>query len=181
MSAKNNTGEPGVGLVIVLTGNGKGKTSSALGMLLRAWGHDMKAAVLQFIKKPDEERGETIALHRLGVELTSGGTGFNWQGENKQTNQMMAVALWTRAREIMKSGEYDLIILDEFTYVLKLGWIDIQEVLEVLKSRPPEMHVIITGRNAPEKLIEFSDCAMEINQIKHHLQKGIPAQPGIEY
>jgi cob(I)alamin adenosyltransferase len=169
------------GLVMVLTGDGKGKTTSALGMLLRSWGHDMKAAVLQFIKKPDEKRGESIALHRLGVELISGGSGFTWQGNNKQTNQVMTEGLWEKAREMIKSGQYDLIILDEFTYPIKFGWIGMEEVRTTLEKRPSNLHVIITGRDAPEALVEFSDSAMEIKSIKHHLQKGIRSQPGIEY
>ena len=180
-SGKSQGNRLEIGLVMVLTGDGKGKTTSAMGMLLRSWGHDMKAAVLQFIKKPDEKRGESIAMQRLGVELISGGSGFTWQDNNKQTNQVMTEGLWTKARDMIKSGQYDLIILDEFTYPLKFGWVGMEEVRATLEQRPSNLHVIITGRDAPEELIEFSDSAMEIKSIKHHLQKGIRSQPGIEY
>ncbi len=169
------------GLVLVLTGQGKGKTTSALGMMLRAWGHDMKSAILQFVKSPDAERGESIALQRLGLELVSWGSGFTWKGDNKQTNRAMAGELWTRAKEMIGSGQFDLIVLDEFTYALKYGWIDTGEVLQTLSRRPAGLHIVITGRFASSELIKFSDCAVELKSLKHHLRRGIPAQPGIEY
>lgn len=169
------------GLVLVLTGEGKGKTTSALGMMLRAWGHDMRTVVLQFVKSPDAERGESLAMHKLGLELISWGSGFTWMGDNKQTNRTLAVKLWSRAKEMIGSGQYDLIILDEFTYALKYGWIETEDVLKTLADRPAGLHVIITGRYASAELIKFSDCAVELKSLKHHLRKGIRAQPGIEY
>ncbi len=169
------------GLVVVITGNGKGKTTSALGMMLRAYGQSLRVTMLQFIKSSDSDFGEHRALRKLGLEVITCGSGFTWIGENAKKNQIQSVELWNLAKEKMASGEYDLLILDEFTYTLKFGWIELPEFLEVLKNRPPRMHVIITGRDAPSELIEAADSAVEIRQIKHHLEKGIKAQPGIEY
>ncbi|MBN1190342.1 MAG: cob(I)yrinic acid a,c-diamide adenosyltransferase [Dehalococcoidales bacterium] len=169
------------GLVLVLTGEGKGKTTSALGMVLRAWGHDLKTAVLQFVKSPDPGRGESLAMQKLGLEMVSGGGGFTWKEKNSQINRTMASELWSQAVEMIGSGRYDLIVLDEFTYALKFGWIDINDVIRTLSERPQGLHVIITGRDAPPELVDFSDCAVEMQSLKHHLRRGIRAQPGIEY
>jgi cob(I)alamin adenosyltransferase len=178
---KPNKSAKRTGLVLVLTGEGKGKTTSALGMVLRAWGHGLQTAVLQFVKSPDPQRGESLAMQKLGLELVSRGSGFTWKGKNKQINQAMAAELWLKAKEMIGSGKYGLIVLDEFTYALKFGWIDMEDVRKTLAGRPAGLHVIITGRDAPAELIAFSDCAVELKSLKHHLTKGIPAQPGIEY
>ncbi len=173
MAEKNRTG-----LVQVYTGPGKGKTTSALGMLLRAWGQNMRVAMLQFVKSPDSICGEHRALQRLGVEMVTMGSGFMWVGANAEKNRVLSIELWNMVKGKISSGNYDMLILDEFTYPLKYNWIQIKEVLEVLKNRSPELHVIITGRDAPQELIDFADTAIEIRQIKHHLDKGIRAQPG---
>ena len=169
------------GLVLVITGDGKGKTTSALGLLLRARGHGMKVAMFQFVKSPHIRSGESVAAQSLGVEIIAGGAGFTWIGENAEKNRILAGQLWTAAREKIDSGTCDIIILDELTYAFKYGWLTLQEVLDVLKGRPPGLHVVITGRDAPQNLIEFADTAMEIQQIKHHLDRGVKAQPGIEF
>ena len=167
------------GLVIVNTGNGKGKTTAALGMMLRAWGHDMKVVVLQFVKHATV--GEHRAAQRLGVEMVAGGAGFTFRGDNDEKNRQMARELWQIAREKINSGNYDTVILDEMTYAFEFGWLEIDEVLEVLRTRPEKVHVIITGRNAPQALIDFADTVMEIQDVKHHHRLGIKAQAGIEY
>lgn len=169
------------GLVIIYTGNGKGKTTAALGMLLRAWGQNLRVAALQFVKSSDLVCGEHRALQSLGLEIVTMGSGFTWAGDNAELNHNQSMKLWNITREKIKSGNYDMLILDEFTYPLKYGWIQVDEALNVLRNRPPELHVIITGRDAPQKLISFADTAIEVRSIKHHLKKGIKAQPGIEY
>jgi cob(I)alamin adenosyltransferase len=169
------------GLVQVYTGSGKGKTTSALGMVLRAMGHDMRVAVLQFVKSPTSVCGEHRSLQRLGAEVITLGAGFTWVGKNMEKNRDYARELWNVAKEKINSGNYEMLILDEFTYPLKFGWVSMVEVGEVLKNRPPGMHVVITGRDAPQELIDLADTVMEIQPIKHHLDKGIPAQPGIEF
>ena len=163
------------------TGNGKGKTTAALGMLVRAMGQDMRAALLQFVKSPTPVSGEQRTLRRLGVEVITLGAGFTWVGKNLEKNRDYSVELWKVVREKINSGQYDMLILDEFTYPLKFGWVPMQEVEKVLIRRPSGLHVIITGRGAPQELIDLADTVMEIRPIKHHLDKGIRAQPGIEF
>lgn len=167
------------GLVIVNTGNGKGKTTAALGMMLRAWGHGMKVVVLQFVKR--SAVGEHRAAQRLGIEIVAGGAGRTSRGDNAEENREMAGDLWEVAREKINSDSYDMVILDEMTYALNYGWLSMDEVLETLRRRPGKLHVIITGRNAPQSIIDFADAVMEIIDIKHHKRQGVGAQPGIEY
>jgi cob(I)alamin adenosyltransferase len=175
------TNKTRIGLVQVYTGSGKGKTTSALGILLRAMGHDMRVALLQFVKSPMSVCGEHRSLQRLGAEVVTMGAGFTWVGTNMEKNRDYARELWNMAKDKMNSGNYEMLILDEFTYALKFGWVSMIEVEEVLKNRPPGMHVVITGRDAPKELIDLADTVMEIQAIKHHLDRGIPAQPGIEF
>lgn len=169
------------GLVIVKTGNGKGKTTAALGMLLRAWGHDMKVVMLQFVKRSNIDYGEHRAACRIGFEILAGGAGFTRRGKTADKNRSLAIELWSLAREKINSGAYHMVILDEFTYPLRYGWLPVEEVLDVLRHRPEEVHVVITGRDAPPELIDFADTVSEIREVKHHLRKGIKAQPGIEF
>jgi cob(I)alamin adenosyltransferase len=169
------------GLLFVIQGRGKGKTTSAMGMLLRAWGNGLRVAMLQFIKSPEVESGEHRALKHLGIEVVTSGSGFTWIGENAEKNRACSLELWALARQKVASGSYGMLVLDEFTYPLEYGWIPLQEVLEVLKTRPPSMHIVITGRRPPEALVELADCVTEMSALKHHLEKGIRAQPGIEY
>jgi cob(I)alamin adenosyltransferase len=169
------------GLVIVNTGNGKGKTTAALGMLLRAWGHDMKVVMLQFVKSSTADWGEHRAAQRIGLEIVAGGAGFTGRGKNVDKHKSRAIELWNVAREKINSGTYDMVILDEFTYLLRYGWLPVQESIDVLSRRPEGVHVVITGRNAPQELIDFADMVVEITDVKHPLRKGIKAQPGIEF
>ena len=166
------------GLVIVYTGNGKGKTTAALGLLLRAWGHDMKVSMLQFIKRPASKHGEHKAACRIGVELLAGGAG---RSQNSETNRRLSLELWRLAGEKIGSSAYNMVILDEFTYPLLHGWIPVEELLNVLKNRPEEVHVVITGRDAPQELIDFADIVTDMRVVKHALQKGVKAQPGVEF
>lgn len=168
------------GLVIVHTGNGKGKTTAALGMLLRAWGNDMQAIMLQFVKSPERASGEHKAAQRLGIEIISGGAGFVFDPKDNGQHRTLAVAQWQEARKRIASDKYDMVILDEFTYPLRFGWIPLEEVFEVLDHRPPRLHVIITGRDAPGGLLDYADTAVNMVDIKHHFKKGIKSQPGIE-
>ena len=170
-----------VGLVIVNTGNGKGKTTAALGVALRAWGRGLKVIVLQFIKHSTANFGEQRAAQKMGIEMRAMGDGFTWRSQDLDKTADLAVAHWEDCKEIIASGEYDLIVLDEFTYPMHYGWVDTNEVIEVLKNRPEMQHIIITGRHAPEALVEYADLGSEIQVVKHPYQKGIKAQPGIEF
>lgn len=169
------------GLVIVNTGNGKGKTTAALGILLRASGRDMKVAMLQFIKTSDVDRGEHIAARRLGVEIIPMGAGFTWLSEEIEKDQALARKCWAQCAEALHSGEFDIVIFDELTYALSYKWLTHDEVLPVIADRPTGTHVIITGRNATPELIEFADLVTDMQEIKHpYRTQGIGAQPGIE-
>ena len=167
------------GLVIVNTGKGKGKTTAALGMMLRAWGNGMKVVMLQFVKQSIV--GEHHAAQKMGVEIVAGGAGFFSKGNNAEKNALMAKELWELAARKISSGTYDVVILDELTYALKYSWLKVDTVIDVLKNRPDQVHVIITGRSAPQALIDFADTAVEIMDLKHHLRQGIKAQAGIEF
>ena len=172
---------PTKGLVIINTGNGKGKTTAALGMLFRAWGNDMKVVMLQFLKSPDSKTGERQAAQRIGIEVVTGGAGFVFDPDDDRGHKAAAIDQWQTAKVKIGSGKYDMVILDELTYPLQFGWISVDEVIEVLKKRPVNLHVVITGRNAPQALIDFADTAVEVSDIKHHFNNGIKAQPGIEF
>lgn len=169
------------GLVIVNTGQGKGKTTAALGLLLRAWGRDLRVIMFQFIKAKTANWGEIRAAKKMGVPLIPLGTGFTWTSKDLEHDRALAREGWERCREAIESGQYDMVILDEMTYCFKYGWLDLDEVLEVLCARPPAMHVVITGRDAPEQLIEYADLVTEMTVIKHPYRAGIKAQKGIEF
>jgi cob(I)alamin adenosyltransferase len=168
-------------LVVVYTGHGKGKTTAALGILFRAWGRGMKVAMLCFIKTKTSNYGEEQAAKRLGIEVIPLGGGYTWLSQDIEKDKALARELWTMAQEKISSGQYDIIILDEFTYPLKYGWLPMEEVLEVLRRRPDSLHVVITGRDAPQELIDFADLVTEMLEVKHPLQRGIKAQPGLDF
>lgn len=169
------------GLVIVNTGDGKGKTTAALGVLTRAWGRGMRVCMLQFIKEQNANFGEEQAARKMGVEVLPLGGGFTWMSENIAEDRALAREGWARCREAIESGGYDIVILDEITYCFKFGWLDLAEVLAVLRGRPPLQHVILTGRDAPAELIAFADLVTEMREIKHPYHAGIKAQKGIEF
>ncbi len=169
------------GLVIVNTGNGKGKTTAALGILTRAWGRGMRVCALQFIKARTANFGEEQAARKMGVEMIPLGDGFTWTSRDIERDRALAREGWTLCRAKIESGDYDIVILDELTYCFTFGWLDLEEVLEVLRRRPPGQHVIITGRDAPEALIAFADLVTEMREIKHPYREGVKAQKGIEF
>jgi cob(I)alamin adenosyltransferase len=168
-------------LVIVYTGNGKGKTTAALGVLLRAYGRGWKSVMLSFIKNETSNYGEERAGRKLGIEMIPLGGGFTWLSKDLEHDKALAQQCWGICKEKIDSGDYDLVILDEVTYPLNYGWLDLVEVLDVLRKRPPNLHVIITGRDAPQDLIDFADLVTEMREIKHPFQQGIKAQPGIDF
>ena len=168
-------------LVIVLTGQGKGKTTAALGVVLRAWGRGMKVVVLQFVKARTANYGENRAAKKLGIEMIPLGEGFTWLSKDVEKDKAAAREAWELARQKVGSGEYDLVVLDELTYPLTYGWIPVEEVIDVLTRRPAGLHVIITGRDAPQELIDYADLVTEMREVKHPFQKGVKAQPGIEF
>ena len=180
----SDVGQRGVrhGLVVVNTGEGKGKTTAALGVLFRAWGRDFRVRMFQFIKHSTANFGEHRAAKQLGIRIEAMGDGFTWLSKDMDQTTALAVAQWERCRDAILAGGEDIIILDEFTYALHYGWVPVEEVLDTLRRRPEGMHVVITGRHAPEELVAFADLVTEMRMVKHPYQEqGIRAQPGLEY
>jgi cob(I)alamin adenosyltransferase len=170
------------GLTLVFTGHGKGKTTAALGMLFRAWGHGLRACVIQFIKSEKGRWGETQAAEKLGIEWHALGKGFTWRDQDMTQAAEKARAGWALAQEKIASGSYDLIILDEFTYLMKFGWLEAKTVVEWLRqNKPAALHLVITGRDAAPELIEYADLATEMTKIKHPFDAGVRAQRGVEF
>ena len=169
------------GLLIVYTGNGKGKTSAALGIVLRMIGRDMRACMLQFIKKKSLKAAENRAGEKLGVEIVGLGDGFTWVArDDNAKNVKLAREGWELCKQRIESGEYDVVILDELTYCITYGWLDVEEVLQTLRDRPEGLHIVVTGRDAHPALIEAADLVTEMREIKHPFTSGIPPQKGID-
>ncbi len=172
------------GLVIVNTGNGKGKTTAALGVMTRAWGRKMRIGVLQFLKNENARFGEIKAVEQMGgIDWLSTGDGWTWASQDMDETGARARHGWQLAQERIVNSNYDLLILDEFTYPLHYGWLDTNVVVEWLKAnKPPMLHLIITGRYAPQALIDYADLVTEMREIKHPFrEQGIRGQAGIEY
>ena len=171
------------GLVLVNTGEGKGKSTAAFGVILRAWGRGLRICVIQFIKSETGKWGEVKAAEKLGIEWLSTGDGFTWLSKDMDETTARALHGWKMAQKRIANDEYDLIVLDEFTYPLHFEWLDVNEVINWLrKNKPPMLHLIITGRNAPQELIDYADLVTEMKEIKHpYDEQGISAQAGIEF
>lgn len=172
------------GLILVNTGNGKGKTTAALGMGMRAWGQGFKVLVMQFIKG-NWKYGELQAAQRMGSEfvIRQMGEGFvNGCNEDEKLNHQNAAkeALEEAALE-MRSGKWDMIILDEINYAIKFGLVSVEAVLELIKIKPPALHLVLTGRDVRPEIVEIADLVTEMKEIKHPYKKGIKAQKGIEF
>lgn len=171
------------GLLIVNTGNGKGKTTAALGILMRSTGRRFKTAVVQFLKPPKARFGEIVAGREMGIDWVGTGDGWTWKSKDLDESEARARHGWSVAQDKIKSGDYDVVLLDEFTYPLHYGWLDTAQVLAWIRDhKPPKMHLIITGRYAPEELIDAADLVTEMRPVKHPFaEQGIKAQPGIEF
>lgn len=168
------------GLVLVLTGNGKGKSSSAFGMVARTLGHGMKAGVAQFIKGRSDTGEEAFFRQHDGVVWHVLGEGFTWETQNLARDIETAKKGWEVVRDMLQDPSLNLIVLDELTYPLKFGWLDLETVLNDIENRPPMQHVVITGRAAPDGLREAADTVTEMGDTKHAFRAGITAQKGID-
>lgn len=168
-------------LLIVNTGDGKGKTTAAMGTMLRALARGWKVSVVQFIKSGDWRVGEEEIGRRLGVDWSSIGEGFTWDSSDLEAAADIAREAWRTAREKLASGEFDLVVLDEATYPVTWGWIPVEEVVAALRDRSERVNVIITGRDAPAELIEMADTVTEMSNIKHAFDEGIAARRGIDF
>ena len=168
-------------LLVVNTGNGKGKSSAAFGVMVRGVARGWKVAVLQFIKSGDWKVGEESIGRQLGVHWQALGHGFTWDSANLEQDRAFARESWATARAVIESGEHDLVLLDELTYLMNWEWIDAIEVLSVLRDRPPHVNIIVTGRDASEALCELADTVTEMREVKHAYNAGIRAKRGIDY
>jgi cob(I)alamin adenosyltransferase len=171
------------GLIIVHTGKGKGKSTAGFGMIFRSLGHGHKVAIVQFVKGRIDT-GERLALGRFDdlVTLKRMGDGFTWETQDRQRDIAAAKEAWEMAKELISSREHRIVLLDELNIVLRYDYLDINEVVDFLKNeKPDDVHVIITGRNAKEELIDIADLVTEMTQIKHPFRSGVKPQEGIEF
>lgn len=169
------------GLLVVLTGDGKGKSSSAFGMLARSVGHGLRCGVVQFIKG-QWECGEHLLFHSHPlVEFHVMNTGFTWETQDREKDIEAAVATWAHAVTLLRDPAVKVVLLDEITYMLTYGYLDPDEVLSVLRERPEGQHVIVTGRNANDALLAIADTVSEVKDIKHAFNNGVRVQKGIDY
>lgn len=168
-------------IVIVNTGDGKGKSSSAFGVMVRGWARGWRVAVVQCIKSGDWSTGEHKAATELGIEWHAMGDGFTWDSDDLEQTAALGRAAWERARELLASGDYDLLVLDELTYTMSFGWVPVAEVVAGIRDRAPHTNVVVTGRDAPPELVDLADTVTEMRKVKHAYDRGIPARRGLEY
>ena len=169
------------GVLVVNTGNGKGKSSAAFGVVARALGHGLKVGVVQFVKGRSDTGEEAFFRRQPDVAWHVGGEGFTWETQDKDRDANAAQAAWVVACEHLSNPEIGLVVLDEMTYAFKYGWLDLDPVIERLQQRPAMQHVIITGRAAPQALRDAADTVSDIGMEKHAFQAGIKAMPGLEW
>lgn len=170
------------GVLVVITGNGKGKSSSGFGMVIRTLGHGLKAGVVQFIKGA-QSCGEQLFLEQYvpDCEQHAMKTGFTWDTQDKEGDIKAAEATWIHAERMLKDPTLSLVLLDELTYMISYGYLDEDRIVEALVNRPPLQSVIVTGRGASESLVEIADTVSEIQEVKHAFKAGVKAQKGVEY
>lgn len=169
------------GVIILLTGNGKGKSSSALGMICRALGYDMKIGVAKFLKGIQDTGEDMFLAQQSNVQMVSMKTGFTWDTQDKKYDTAMAVETWTKAKEYLNDGSIDLVVLDELTYMINYKYLDEQDILDTINNRPNNQHVVITGRSAPDGLINMADTVSKIEDVKHAFRNNIKAQKGVDF
>ncbi|MDZ7856238.1 cob(I)yrinic acid a,c-diamide adenosyltransferase [Sphaerotilus sp.] len=168
------------GLVLVHTGDGKGKSTAAFGLAIRAHGRGKAVKVYQFMKVPSARFGEHRLFERIGIPIEGLGDGFSWKSKDLEHSAQLARDGWAKAEATIRAGEHFLVVLDEIMYPLRYGWVPLEPVLQALRERPAQVHVVLTGRNAPEELVELADTVTEMTLVKHHFRAGVPAQRGIE-
>ena len=172
------------GLLIVHTGDGKGKSTAAFGLALRAFGrthvHGKQVRIFQFMKVPSARFGEHRMFEQMGLPIEGLGDGFSWKSKDLDHSAQLARDGWQRAKAAILDGRHFLLVLDEITYPLIYGWLPLDDVLQTLRERPRDLHVCLTGRRCPPEIIELADTVTEMGLVKHAFQAGVPAQRGIE-
>ena len=172
------------GLLIVNTGDGKGKTTSALGLMMRAAGQGLHCCMIQFMKSRNDRYGEHLAAEKLGIEVHTMGDGFTWDTKNPEQDRRTARDTWQLCVEKLRSGDYDLLVFDELVYVLSYDMLPLAEVIgefQATRASQPALHIVVTGRDAPNELITAADLVTEMTEVKHPFTAGIAAQRGIEF
>ena len=169
------------GIVVVLTGDGKGKSSSAFGTLARAVGHGFDCAVVQFIKGTWDVGEARLFGDHPQVDFHVMGTGFTWETRDREKDRLAAVAAWEHAERMLEDDSKRLVVLDEITYVIQYGHLDVERVIEAIEFRPRQQTVILTGRDAPAALIDAADTVSEVRKIRHAFEHGVKAQAGVEF
>jgi cob(I)alamin adenosyltransferase len=172
---------PAPSVVVVNTGDGKGKSTAAWGVVMRAVAQGWKVAVVQFLKSGDWKVGEEDVARRLGVDWLALGEGFTWDSADLSEDEAAARAAWQRARALVEAGDHRLVVLDEITYPMNWGWIDTDEVVRTIRDRPERVNVVATGRDAPAALVDVADTVTEMRSVKHAYDRGIAAKKGIDY
>lgn len=167
--------------VLINTGDGKGKSSAAFGVMARGWARGWRVGVVQFMKSGTWHTGEAKLAAHLGIDWWTLGDGFTWESPDLDESAAKNVHAWGVARAKLASGDYDLLILDELTYVVNYGWLPVAEVVAGIEGRRPQTNVVITGRDAPPELVALADTVTEMRVVKHAYENGIPARKGIEY
>jgi len=167
-------------LVLVNTGDGKGKSTAAFGVVMRAVAREWRVCVIQFIKSDRWRVGEEKIARQLGVDWLKGGDGFTWESPDLDKSEGRAAAAWKLAASVIAEGEHQLVVLDEITYPMNYGWIDPGEVIEAIRSRPARVNIIATGRDAPPELVDVADTVTEMVKVRHAYDRGIPARRGID-
>jgi len=180
VDAKIDAAQEERGLFIVITGNGKGKSTSGFGTVARAVGHGLTAAVAQYVKGT-WSCGERNLLENAGVEFHVMGTGFTWNTQDKESDIAAAQKVWKESKRLLSDKTIDVVLLDELTYMVSYKYIELEEVLEAIKNRPPMQHVIVTGRSCHRTLIDLADTVSEVQSIKHAFDNGVKAQKGIDW
>jgi len=168
-------------LVIVNTGHGKGKSTAAFGIAIRAVARDWRVCVVQFIKSGKWKVGEEQIGRRLGIDWLKGGDGFTWDSEDLEQSEGRARAAWQLAKAAIETGDHHLVVLDEITYPMNWAWIDTEEVIEAIRTRPEHVNVVATGRDAPDALMEIADTVTEMVKLKHAYDRGIRGRRGIDF
>ena len=172
---------PAASLVLVNTGDGKGKTTAAMGTVLRAVARGWAVSVIQFVKSGRWRSGEEEIARRLGIEWWTGGDGFSWDSEDLDRSAALARAAWAAAKEMIGSGDYELVVLDEITYPMNWGWIPVEEVARTIRERPAHVSIFATGRDAPEPLRDVADTITEMRKARHAFDRGVRARRGIDF
>jgi cob(I)alamin adenosyltransferase len=168
-------------LVLVNTGDGKGKSTAAFGMVMRGVARGWRVCVIQFIKSGKWKVGEEQVARRLGVDWLKGGDGFTWLSPDLDESRGRAVAAWQLAAATLAAGDHELVVLDEITYPINWDWISGAEIVEAIRARPAHVNVVLTGRNAPLPLVELADTVTEMVKIKHAYERGIKGRRGIDF